>query len=147
MVDRKLRLRRGVEQHNSKFNPRFRLKGEEEKTSMQEPVVLTRTVEISGNETAGYRINKYTRTMPGDTVGFSNTTAGKVSIQFPVHEIFGQGSLELEAAGVPGSDKSLTVMADAAIGNYSYSAFCHKGGKFAVGGSMPIIIINPKDDR
>ena len=146
-MDWRLRFRKGIEDSRMNRNPRFRPKGEQEAGVTNAKAVLTRVVQIKGTKDSGYTVNKYTRVMPDDGVEFSNSTTGDVTIQFPLEEIFGRSSLVLAKAGVPGADQTLTVASNAPLGNHAYAAFCHEGGQFAVGGSMPIIIINPKDDR
>ena len=146
-MDRRLRFLKGIEDSRMKNNPRFRLKGEQEAGVTTSQTVLTRAVQIKGNKESGYTVNKYTSAMRGDQVEFGNATMGDVSIQFPVQEIFGQNTLTLAPVGSTDAEKVLTVSETAPVGTHVYAAFCHDGGQFAVGGSMPIIIINPKDDR
>jgi hypothetical protein len=129
----------------AKTNPRFRLTGEEEVGAMQYTEVLTRAVAIRGDKITGYTVPKYTRVMPDDVVSFTNTTSGKVSIQFPSDEIFAFDTIDLAPQGEPGAIRELKVQAGAPIGTHGYSVFCQEGRQFAVGNSMPIIIVNPKD--
>lgn len=146
-MDKKLRLRRGMEQKQTKMNPRIRLKGEEEIEPVKMHTVGTQTVDIEGTNQSGFTVNKYTVVQQGDTVTFSNATTGPVMIQFQVRTMFNRDGMELGAAGTPESQQEAQVSKTAPIGMFCFAVFCLAGPKFAVANSEPIIIINPKDDR
>lgn len=146
-MDKKLRLRRGLEQKHIKMNPRLRLTREEEMKGMKTQEVVTQTVEILGTQEGGFTVNKYTVVKQCDLVSFSNGTEGEVIIQFQMPTLFQRDTLELGPAGTPNAQQELSVSETAPIGTFCFSAFCLAGRKFAVANSTPIIIINPKDDR
>lgn len=104
-------------------------------------------VEIHYIENSGFTISKYAPVRRCGMIIFENYTHGKVSIQFPAHGVLGGDVLELMAVSEAGSSKKIVVDENAPVGEHIYSAFCHQGMQFAVGNSMPIIIINPKDER
>jgi hypothetical protein len=87
-----------------------------------------------------YVATKCTFARRGDGVRFENLTKGTVDVQFPLHDLFDQDSLTLGAGDV----SSLIVGPYARAGEYPFAAYCQKGGRFARGGSMPIIIVEPK---
>ena len=69
----------------------------------------------------------------GQTISFENRTSGPVSIQF----CQGRQYPLLEA----GASWAVPIPRNAPAGCYAYSVFCHDQMKFAVAGSMPIIIV------
>ena len=106
---------------------------------MQPTTVQTPTIEIA-DEAGIYRAPKHTSVKQDESVMFHNGTGGDVTIQFPLDEIFRRKDLKLK----PGASKDLKVDINAPVGYYGYAVFCHGRMEFAEGGSMPIIIVNPK---
>jgi hypothetical protein len=101
--------------------------------------ILTRTIEIK-DTTGGYRAPKYTHVRRGDNVTFVNQTDSDVSIQFSKNDIFHPPHLRVKKGG----EETLRIHEDAPDGFHPYAVFCHEREEFAVGGSMPIIIVDPR---
>lgn len=101
--------------------------------------VDTLTVEIK-DTIDGYRVPETTHVQHKDKVTFMNSTGDDVSIQFSNNGVFNRSNLKLKDKG----EKQLIVQENAEEKSHPYSAYCHGRGEFAEGGSMPIIIVDPK---
>jgi len=73
----------------------------------------------------------------GDTVNFNNLTNGEISIQFSEASLFSSVFPGKLGAGQPWGSPVQKVER----GFYPYAVYCECTKDFAVGGSMPIIII------
>ena len=100
----------------------------------------SKVIEIKGTKPS-YRAPAFAQVKRDQRVQFFNSTDGEVSIQFPHRHLFSDCQiLRLPIGYYSGV---LKVQPDVFVGHYPYSAYCHKGGEFAEGGSMPIIIVEP----
>lgn len=142
-MEGKIKLRKQGESGNAtaRADLRLHLKSLKEEHVMQSTEVLTRTIEIT-DTVDGYRVTPYTHVRKQDKVAFVNSTRGDVTIQFAKSGIFNQSQLRLKYPKEMA--KELKVQDEAPEGFHPYSAFCHERGEFAEGGSMPIIILDPK---
>jgi hypothetical protein len=78
----------------------------------------------------------------GDTITFKNSTGDRVQLQFTNPYLFGKDRQELELGR--GQSETWEVGPCARAGEYPFAVYCHAQMMFARGGSMPIIIVEPK---
>ena len=73
---------------------------------------------------------------PGDIISFTNGTAGHLHIQFADHNV------HQETITVPPGKTTYEVRVTPGLrGCFPFAVFCQEVHDFAIGGSMPIVII------
>lgn len=80
----------------------------------------------------------------GDEITFHSAGAGKISVMFPVAVLKNQAGGPVDRHEVDPEVREATPLKvddKRKPGCYTYVAYCHDGGRFAVGGSEPKIII------
>lgn len=97
-------------------------------------------IEVDRKHKGEYKASPCTFVHRGDTVTFENHTRKTVQMQFANGTLFYLDDLELPAR----TKARLTVSPCARAGEYPFAVYCQQGMKFARGGSMPIIIVEPK---
>jgi len=80
----------------------------------------------------------------GDSITFVNNTHDRVQLQFTNSYLFGKDQQEIELDVKKRHSVTLIVGPCARAGEYPYAVYCHERMMFARGGSMPIIIVEPK---
>lgn len=100
-------------------------------------------IEVKTHPKLGYVVPGYTIAQRGHSVWFSNRTKEHVYVQFSTRRLFGRGAIRLSPVGKKACQVSLKARLAAPIGLHPYAVFCYEAKRFAVGNSMPIIIIQP----